>query len=40
MENLQISIALFCLHFTIRQSYTMTQAAGQAQKSKVMSFKS
>lgn len=40
MLHLQISIALVCLDITIRQSYTMMQAAGQAVKGKLMGFRS
>lgn len=40
MLSLQISITLVCLHITIRQSYTMLQATGQAEKGKLMGLKS
>lgn len=38
MFHLQISIALVCLHITVRQSYTMMQATGQAVKGKLMAL--
>lgn len=37
---LQISVALVCLHVTIRQSYTMMQATGQAVKGKLIGLRS